>query len=289
MMKRTDRLERLAPILVCPDCGSGLLFAVERATCEGCAADYPIKNGKIYFIPVPKSEDEFDSVKYLLKKRLGKYYYKIGLTVIAPTFPFNYGGKIRKYCDPARQIVVDIGCGNHRVDEDTVGLDIFDYSAVDVVCDLCKLPFKPGSVDAFVSRSVLEHVPDLPKVAAQLDRCTKVGGHGMHLIPFLFPFHASPYDFQRLTHKGQQGLFEGWTVVEQTNPTGPVTLGLVCLIEFLSILLSFGHEKVKAFVYLLFCGLLFPLKFLDLPFVHRKAFLTLAPTIFTVVRKKSHE
>lgn len=107
----------------------------------------------------------------------------------------------------------------------------------------------------------------------------------MHLIPFLYPFHASPYDFQRYTHKGQQTLFKGWKVIEQTNPTGPVTLGLVSLIEFLSILFSFGQEKIKSGLTLVFCLFLFPLKFLDFPFVNRKSFFPLAPTLFIVVKK----
>jgi SAM-dependent methyltransferase len=164
-------------------------------------------------------------------------------------------------------------------------IDLFDYDAVDVVCDLAALPFKPCSVDAFVSRSVLEHLPDPEKVVRGFYQCTRPGGMGLHLIPFLFPFHASPCDFHRYTHKGQEILFKDWNIVRQTNATGPVTLGLITGIELLSILFSFGSEKLKPYVYLLLCGLLFPLKYLDVFFVGRKSFLTLAPTIVLVLRK----
>ena len=60
---------------------------------------------------------------------------------------------------------------------------------------------------------------------------------------------------------------------------------LVCLAEFLSIVLSFGRQKPRAWIYLLVSLLLFPIKFLDLPFIGHSTFVSLAPTIFGVYRK----
>jgi SAM-dependent methyltransferase len=280
-----QRLERLKPILACPACQCDLDYTPDTATCTRCQGTYPIKQEKIYFVAVPDRVDELDKLKGLLKKWLGQSYYTVGRDVIAPTYPFNFRGRILKRLDPTQKIVIDVGCGNYRMDENIITLDFFDYEAVDVVCDVGSLPFKSDSVDAFVSRSVLEHIVDISVVIQQFNRCTQPGGLGMHLIPFLFPFHASPHDFQRYTHKGQRTLFKGWEVIEQTNSTGPVTLGLVCLIEFFSILFSFGQKKIKSGLTLIFCLLLFPLKFLDFPFVNRKSFFPLAPTLFIVVRK----
>lgn len=285
MKNANGRLERLKPILACPQCRRSLNYEPDKAVCQNCLAAYPIKNGKIYFVEVPDRVDELDKVKGALKALLGRYYYVIGRDVVAPTYPFNFRGQIYGRLDPTRQIVIDVGCGNYRMDENVIAADLFDYDAVDVVCDLEALPFRDDSVDAFVSRSVLEHIPDNSLVIEQFARCTRPGGVSMHLIPFLFPFHASPHDFQRYTHKGQETLFNGWEVVDQTNPTGPVTLLLLGLIEVLSIVFSLGHGKIRAYLYLFFCLLLFPLKFLDFPFVNRKSFFALAPTLFIVVRK----
>lgn len=285
MNDSNDRLKRLKSILACPRCERDLSFDSQRVTCESCFATYPIRKGKIYFVNVTSHEDDLDTIKGHLKRWLGKYYYKIGVHIIAPTYPFNYAKKICGRLDPSQHIVIDVGCGNHRIHEDIFGLDFVDYDAVDLVCDLTHLPFKPNSVDAFVSRSVLEHVKDPCDIVKKFYRCTKEGGLSMHLIPFLFPFHASPYDFQRYTHKGHETLFKGWEVVEQSNPTGPVTLVLLCMIEFLSILMSMGNKKAKGFIYLGLCAILFPFKYMDVIFVNRKSFLTLAPTIFTVARK----
>lgn len=285
MMALNRRLERLKSILACPRDGGNLDYTSEAARCQVCGTAYPIRSSKIYFVEVPERADAFDDLKGRLKRWLGRYYYTVGLTILAPTYPFNYRKKLRQWLEPARHIVVDVGCGNHRIDENVIGLDLYDYDAVDVVCDLRALPFKPQSVDAFVSRSVLEHVPDPSTVVQHFHRCTRVGGLSLHLIPFLFPFHASPYDFQRYTHKGLELLFENWEVVDRCNATGPVTLGLIATIECMAIMLSLGYEKIKAYLYLLFCALLFPLKYLDAPFINRESFLTLAPTIFLVVRK----
>ena len=286
-MTATARLERLKPILVCPRCRDALVFPDGDGRCEACRETYPVREGRIYFVDVPDHRDPLDRLKGRLKRWLGRYYHTVGITLLAPTYPFDYAGRIRRYLDPSRQVVVNVGCGNHRIDPDVIGLDLFAYEATDVVCDVHALPFRPDSVDAFVSRSVLEHVPDPAAVVAAFHRATRPGGLGLHLIPFLFPFHASPQDFQRYTHRGLERLFAGWTIIDMYNATGPVTLWLLTTLEFLSTLLSAGRERAKAYLYLALCGLLFPLKFLDAPFVHRRAFLSLAPTIFTVVRKET--
>ena len=53
---------------------------------------------------------------------------------------------------------------------DVIGLDFFDYEAVDIVCDVETLPFKQGSVDAFVSNAH-RLLADLPAGSAL--SCTK--------------------------------------------------------------------------------------------------------------------
>jgi SAM-dependent methyltransferase/uncharacterized protein YbaR (Trm112 family) len=282
---RARRLDRIRDVLVCPRCRGSLDFAAAVATCIACSVPYPIRNGRIHFIEVPARDDEFDRLKGWLKKRLGRAYYTVGVRILAPTFPFNFGRRIRRHIDPAKAIVIDAGSGNNRVHPEIICADMFDYEAVDVVCRLDALPFRTEGVDAFVSRSVLEHVDAPELVLSEFERCTRPGGIGIHIMPFLFPYHASPTDYHRLTHEGQALLFKGWRTLERTNPTGPVTAMLVLLIEVLSTILSFNLPRVKSVVYLLLCGLLFPVKCLDAPFIDRAAFLGSAASILSVVSK----
>lgn len=286
MKKLNNRLEKLKPCLMCPECGGKLVFRSDEVECSQCLALYPIKGDKIYFKSLPtKSEDAQDKFKEKLKRLLGKYYYTIGVNILAPNFPFNYSREVENYLTLDEQIVVDIGSGNNRIHEQIICLDLFDYEAVDIVCDVDKLPFKKGSIDAFVTRSMLEHVPNPEAVVNQFYQMTRDGGIGLHLIPFLFPFHASPYDFHRYTNKGVGVLFNQWKIIHQSNRTGPISLLLNIVIEFFSILMSFGNNQIKALLYFAFCVLLFPIKYLDVFFVNRNRFMNLAPTILTVVKK----
>jgi SAM-dependent methyltransferase len=282
---RERRLERIKSALACPYCHSDLQFGDDAASCLGCGRRYPIRDYKVFFIDVPKRGDDFDRIKGWLKKRLGRGYYTIGVNIIAPTFPLNFARRILRHVDPTSALVVDAGSGNHRVHPDMICIDIFDYDAVDLVCTLDALPFRSGALDAVVSRSVLEHVGIPNEVVAEFHRCTRPGGIGIHMIPFMYPFHASPGDYHRFTHRGQELLFKEWTMVERTNPSGPVTVALLLVLETISTLFSANREPLKSIVYLLLCAVLFPLKFLDAPFVGRPAFMGCAASILSVVRK----
>lgn len=279
------RLERIKAFFSCPTCRTDLVEESACFRCTVCAAKYPIRNGKIYFSKPLRGDDALDIVKGRLKRWLGRYYYTIGVTVLGPSFPFDYGREIRTWVDPRSALVADIGCGNRRIDENIVTVDGTDYEAVDIVADIGSLPFRDSSLDALCTRHVLEHLPNLGQAVTEIVRCTRPGGLGIHMIPFMCPYHASPHDYTRLTHVGAAHLFSGWAVVRQKNTTGPISLFLYCLIEFLSILLSFGNERIKAIVFLALCPIISPLKFLDAPFLGRPSFLSLALHILTIVRK----
>lgn len=284
---RARRFERVKIALACPRCQGPLDYTADAATCRSCAAPYPIRDGRVHFIDHAERLDELDRVKGWLKHRLGRAYYTVGVFLIAPTFPFNFARYVRRYVDPASELVVDAGSGNNRIHPDIICADMFAYDAVDIVCSLDALPFRAGSISGFVSRSVIEHVEAPARMIDEFHRCTRPGGYGVHLVPFLFPYHASPNDYHRFTHQGQQVLFSNWEMIDTTNPTGPVTVTLVVLLEALATILSFNRPGPKSVIYLTLCALMFPLKFLDAPFVGRRAFVGCAATIVSVIRKPS--
>jgi SAM-dependent methyltransferase len=289
MQQLPKKLQDIKDYLVCPTCQESLHWTEENCICMACNGRYDIKNGKIFFVTPPERDDKLDLIKGKLKQILGKWYSIIGRDIIAPTFPFSMKRELKRSVNLSTQIVVNVGCGNDRVDPRVIGIDLFDYEAVDIVCDISKLPFKNESIDVFISRSVLEHVLDPRLVVNEIFRCTRSEGLSIHLTPFMFPFHASPYDYHRFTHKGLEHLFGDFILVRQRNITGPVTLLLLCTIDVLSALFSFGNRTVRSILYLCLCLFLFPIKFLDLVFLPFRELITSAPTILTVCRKQTKE
>src|SRR5215471_12519089 len=135
MQAENPRLARIRHLLACPACRRGLRFEPGTAVCEGCGRQYPERTGKLYFVTQQDEPgDAQDRLKNRLKQWLGRYYYTIGVDVLAPNYPFDYRRAILRHVDPSRELVVDIGSGNHRVHPDIVCVDFYDYAAVDVVC-----------------------------------------------------------------------------------------------------------------------------------------------------------
>ena len=60
------------------------------------------------------------------------------------------------------KIILDIGCG-HRKTPNSIGVDIKRTQGVDIIADVCCLPFKDESIDEIICSEVLEHVDDLVK------------------------------------------------------------------------------------------------------------------------------
>jgi SAM-dependent methyltransferase len=281
----TPRLSRVLPALACPSCDAELIIIESGATCRNCQRVYPHRAGKLYFTEPWRTDDSSGRLKESLKRALGNVLYRYLLPLFGPTYPFSFRRAICREGDPSKVLVVDVGSGNHRLDDDIIALDGVDYPCVDIVADVTALPFKSDSIDIIASRSLLEHVWPIESALSEMKRCTAPGGANLHLIPFLFPFHASPADFQRLTHAGAAALFTDWNVTAQYHVFGPFTLFLVLTSEILALLLSFGMPRLRAVLGIVICAVLSPIKFLDFPFLYIRSFVTVAPSILTIARK----
>jgi SAM-dependent methyltransferase len=75
-------------------------------------------------------------------------------------------------------------------------------SKPDVFSDGACLPFSDECFDGVVCLEVLEHVPDPASVMSELARVLKSGGRAWISMPFLYPLHDAPFDFQRYTEYG---------------------------------------------------------------------------------------
>lgn len=124
--------------------------------------------------------------------------------------------KVSNALRDCRGVVLDIGAADRWLraalhpDACYVALD-YPATAVglyglrpDVFADAQQLPFADGSIDAIACFEVLEHVPDPNAVVQEIKRVLAPGGVADMSMPFLYPVHDAPFDFQRWTSHGWQ-------------------------------------------------------------------------------------
>lgn len=114
---------------------------------------------------------------------------------------------------PKGVFLLDAGAGEGQYHElfshcRLIGLDAaigdenWDYSALDVVGDLHKIPLKDASVDGVVSVVTMEHLHSPWLAMAEMARVTRPGGRSFFVVPFLWEMHQQPNDFFRFTKYG---------------------------------------------------------------------------------------
>ncbi|MBK8782833.1 MAG: class I SAM-dependent methyltransferase [Anaerolineales bacterium] len=101
-------------------------------------------------------------------------------------------------------------------------------AAPDIFSDVTRTPLKKQSVDYVICTEVLEHLPDPQACVDEIHRLLRNGGVGFVSVPFFYPIHADPFDFQRFTEDGLRRLFRDFTSVEVYRMGGyPGVVGLL--------------------------------------------------------------
>jgi SAM-dependent methyltransferase len=129
---------------------------------------------------------------------------------------------------PSRARVLDAGAGEgnykaHFSKHRYCGLDLgvgdaaWDYSRLDVVGDLMRLPFRDGTFDACLNVVTLEHVREPAQVVCELARTLRPGGRVLLIAPHEWEEHQQPHDYYRYTRYGLEYLlknagFEGISI-----------------------------------------------------------------------------
>ena len=84
----------------------------------------------------------------------------------------------------------------------------FDYSKIDFIVDLAKMPFKEKTFDAALCTQVLEHVSEPGQVLKEIYRVLKKGGLLYATVPQSDCVHEAPYDYFRFTPYSLKYLLE---------------------------------------------------------------------------------
>ena len=160
--------------------------------------------------------------------------------------------------------VLDLGSGTFKIADYVLAVDLSCKKGVDVVADVCHLPFGNGTCDGIWMGGLLEHVPDPSGLILECRRVLKQGGWVYCEAPFLFGEHNAPGDYYRWTRQGLKRLFQDWEI-EWTTDVAGVFSALACQLRVcLSLFTSFGsdllyrimHEAVWSYV-------VWPIKHLD--------------------------
>jgi len=83
-----------------------------------------------------------------------------------------------------------------------------------IFADVTRTPLSAKSVDCILCTEVLEHLPDPQACVDEMHRLLRDGGLVFASVPFFYPVHADPYDFQRFTEAGLWNLFTEFKSVE---------------------------------------------------------------------------
>lgn len=152
-------------------------------------------------------------------RRVRKMFEFLQRTPLHPQWllSLHNGKKIQLIRANARGVVLDIGCATqwpraHLRDCEYIGLDNWQigarlYAAKPAVfADAHRLPFKTASIDTVLLLDVLEHLGSPDLCLAESARVLQAEGVAIIAVPFLYPLHDEPFDFNRWTEHGLREL-----------------------------------------------------------------------------------
>ena len=281
-----DKINKLKNILICPITGDKLIFNNKNFYSKKNKKIYKIKNNKIYFNKNLGRVNKFVILKNYIKNNYSNLYYNL-LKIFGPTYPYPLNKEIKKIIniDNNKLICLDIGSGNLQANKNFINLDFHPYDKVDLVGDASNIPIKSGSINFVFSKSFLEHAKNPEKVVNEIYRILKPKSFTIHSIPFLYPIHASPFDYNRYTDEGLKILFKKFKILKIINISGPFTLINIILLEIISGLFSLVNNKLGTLSYIFFIFLLSPVKYLDFFFIRRKIFKNISSNFLIIAKK----
>jgi SAM-dependent methyltransferase len=149
-------------------------------------------------------------------------------------FETAIAGAVQRFADslPVGARLLDAGAGEGNYSfyfalQRYVGIDLavgdarWNYSKLDVLGDLARLPFRDGVFDAAINVVTLEHVQEPAQVLRELARTLAPGGTLLLIAPHEWEEHQQPHDYYRYTRYGLDHLLRTAGFIEMDiRPVG---------------------------------------------------------------------
>ncbi len=87
-----------------------------------------------------------------------------------------------------------------------IGDAAWNYSSIDALSDLTRLPFRDNTFDAAINIVTLEHLQDPATALAEIARVLRPGAQLLLVAPHEWEVHQAPHDYFRYTRHGLEFL-----------------------------------------------------------------------------------
>jgi len=166
--------------------------------------------------------------------------------------------RLARLCAGMSGRVLDVGCAGQAprallsAGATYVGLDYYATASAwygtrpQVYGDAAGLPFADASFDWVLFLDVLEHLPDPQRALREAARVLRAGGRVVAQVPFMYPLHDAPLDFQRWTLPGlrEAASRSGFAVVAEEAIGGPFeSAALLCNLAFARSVLHWAQRR----------------------------------------------
>lgn len=219
-------------------------------------------------------------------KKWPKFYYFISIT-FGPLLLSGLSGALFLKRYPRSGTTLNIGSGPRIYRDSSVkNVDIYQYPGVLIIAPAENIPLADGSVARIISDTVLEHVTDPQAAVAEMHRLLEAGGIAYITVPFLYPYHSAPSDYQRWSKFGLRELFKDFEMVEVGVRAGPFSALTAYLNHLIGIIFSFGSPALNSLLTNLVMFVTFPLKLPDILFNYWPDANQAAAVLYCVIKKK---
>jgi SAM-dependent methyltransferase len=190
---RVEQVRSYLPLLACPSCRAGLALEGQALRCGGCAASYPLVQGRPVFLP------DASAVKVM----------PVGHLSNQPP------AEVVDWLLDLDGVALNLGAGGTSLKlPHCLEMEYSIFRHTDVVGDAHHLPFGDETFDAVVTLNTFEHLYDPTRAAAEIHRVLKPGGRVFLHTAFLQPLHEPPHHYYNVTEFGLRRWFAGFDITD---------------------------------------------------------------------------